>query len=465
MNKQANITEVDCALVGAGIMSTTLGVFLKEINPNLSLELIETLASEALESSGSLNNAGTGHAANCELNYTPLQPDGTVKISKALEVNVEFDLSRQFWSYLIKKGAIKDPTSFIHPVPHMSFVQGDEHVSFLKKRHAAMSAHHCFHGMEYSEDPNQIAQWAPLVIKGRDPQEKIAATRIISGADVSYGSLTSNLLNYLKTLNGFKASFLEKVTHLEREADGRWRLTIVNHQTGNTRLVKSKFVFLGAGGAALTLLQKSGIPESHGYAGFPVSGIWLRCDTQDIVSLHEAKVYGMPSVGSPPMSVPHMDTRIIDGKRSILFGPYAGFSTKFLKNGSWFDLIKSIRPGNIMPLMAVGLDNFALVKYLVQQVLLTKKQHFDVLREFYPNVNPKDWFIEVAGQRVQVIKKDKVKIGVMEFGTEIVESTDSSIVALLGASPGASTAVYIMIKVLEKMEPTGLLPNDWEVKI
>ena len=465
MNKQANITEVDCALVGAGIMSTTLGVFLKEINPNLSLELIETLASEALESSGSLNNAGTGHAANCELNYTPLQPDGTVKISKALEVNVEFDLSRQFWSYLIKKGAIKDPTSFIHPVPHMSFVQGDEHVSFLKKRHAAMSAHHCFHGMEYSEDPNQIAQWAPLVIKGRDPQEKIAATRIISGADVSYGSLTSNLLNYLKTLNGFKASFLEKVTHLEREADGRWRLTIVNHQTGNTRLVKSKFVFLGAGGAALTLLQKSGIPESHGYAGFPVSGIWLRCDTQDIVSLHEAKVYGMPSVGSPPMSVPHMDTRIIDGKRSILFGPYAGFSTKFLKNGSLFDLIKSIRPGNIMPLMAVGLDNFALVKYLVQQVLLTKKQHFDVLREFYPNVNPKDWFIEVAGQRVQVIKKDKVKIGVLEFGTEIVESTDSSIVALLGASPGASTAVYIMIKVLEKMEPTGLLPNDWEVKI
>lgn len=279
MNKQANITEVDCALVGAGIMSTTLGVFLKEINPNLSLELIETLASEALESSGSLNNAGTGHAANCELNYTPLQPDGTVKISKALEVNVEFDLSRQFWSYLIKKGAIKDPTSFIHPVPHMSFVQGDEHVSFLKKRHAAMSAHHCFHGMEYSEDPNQIAQWAPLVIKGRDPQEKIAATRIISGADVSYGSLTSNLLNYLKTLNGFKASFLEKVTHLEREADGRWRLTIVNHQTGNTRLVKSKFVFLGAGGAALTLLQKSGIPESHGYAGFPVSGIWLRCES------------------------------------------------------------------------------------------------------------------------------------------------------------------------------------------
>jgi len=465
LNNQNNISEVDCALVGAGIMSTTLGVFLKEVNPSLSIELVETLASEALESSGSWNNAGTGHAANCELNYTPLQADGTVNISKALEVNVEFDLSRQFWSYLIKKGAIKDPSSFINPVPHMSFVQGDEHVSFLKKRHAAMSAHHCFHGMEYSEDPNQIAEWVPLVMKGRDPKEKIAATRIISGADVSYGSLTTNLINYLKSLSGFKASFLEKVTHLKRETDGRWCLTVVNHQTGNTRFIKAKFVFLGAGGAALTLLQESGIPESHGYAGFPVGGIWLRCDDQEIVSQHEAKVYGMASVGSPPMSVPHLDTRIIDGKRSILFGPYAGFSTKFLKNGSWLDLFKSIRPGNILPLMAVGLSNFALVKYLVQQVMLTRKEHFDVLREFYPNVNPQNWVLEVAGQRVQIIKKDKSKIGILEFGTEIVESADSSIVALLGASPGASTAVFIMINVINKMEPTGLLPSDWKAKM
>ena len=446
-------------------MSTTLGVFLKEINPTMSIELVETLASEAQESSGSWNNAGTGHAANCELNYTPLQPDGSVSISKALEVNVEFDLSRQFWSYLVKNGAIKDASSFIHPVPHMSFVQGDEHVSFLKKRHAAMSAHHCFHGMEYSEEAGQIAQWAPLLISGRDPKEKIAATRIISGADVSYGSLTSNLLNYLKSLNGFKVSFLEQVVHLDHETDGRWCLTIKNHQTGDIRYVKAKFVFLGAGGAALTLLQKSGIPESQGYAGFPVGGIWLRCDVQDIASRHEAKVYGMASVGSPPMSVPHLDTRIIDGKRSILFGPYAGFSTKFLKSGSWFDLIKSIRLGNILPLIAVGLTNFSLVKYLVQQVLLTRKQHFDVLREFYPDVNPENWYIEVAGQRVQIIKKDKVKIGILEFGTEIVESADSSIVALLGASPGASTAVFIMIKVIEKMGPTGLLPSDWKTKM
>ena len=456
-----SITEVDCLLVGAGIMSTTLGVFLKEINPSLSVALIETLSSEAQESSNSWNNAGTGHAANCELNYTPLQPDGTVNISKALEVNIEFDLSRQLWSYLVKKGAIKNPSSFINPVPHMSFVEGDEHVSFLKKRHAALSAHHCFRGMEYSEDFDQIAQWAPLTIKGRDRKQKIAATRIISGADVSYGSLTSHLLAHLKSLNGFEVSFLEQVIHLKRESSGNWLVTVKNHQTGIHRFVKAKFVFLGAGGGALPLLQKSGIPESIGYAGFPVSGIWLRCDEQSVVSQHEAKVYGMASVGSPPMSVPHLDTRVIDGKRSLLFGPYAGFSTKFLKNGSWLDLFKSIRLQNLLPLAAVGATNLNLVKYLVGQVLQSKEDQFKTLKDYYPDVDPKDWYIEVAGQRVQIIKKDKLKTGVLEFGTEIVESKDSSMVALLGASPGASTAASIMIRVIERMTPTGLLPQDW----
>ena len=457
-----NVTEVDCLLVGAGIMSTTLGVFLKEIHPSLSVELVEKLASEAQESSNSWDNAGTGHAANCELNYTPLEPDGTVNISKALEVNVEFDLSRQLWSYLVKKGAIKDQASFINPVPHMSFVEGDDHVSFLKKRHAALSAHHCFHGMEYSEDFDQIAKWAPLTIKGRDPKQKIAATRIISGADVSYGSLTSHLLNYLKTQTGFKVAFLEEVTTLKRDYDKRWCVTIKNAQTGQARTVRAKFVFLGAGGGALPLLQKSGIPQADGYAGFPVSGIWLRCDVQDVVSQHEAKVYGMASVGSPPMSVPHLDTRVIDGKRSLLFGPYAGFSTKFLKYGSWLDLFKSIRFGNLLPLAAVGVSNLNLLKYLVGQVLQTKKDQFDTLRQYYPTVDPKDWTLKIAGQRVQIIKKDKVKTGILEFGTEIVESTDSSIVALLGASPGASTAASIMIDVVGKMPPTGLLPADWK---
>jgi malate dehydrogenase (quinone) len=446
-------------------MSTTLGVFLKELNPDLHIELIETASTEAQESSGSWNNAGTGHAANCELNYTPLQADGTVNISKALEVNEEFDLSRQFWSYLVKKGAIQDPASFIHPVPHMSFVQGDANVCFLKKRHAVMSAHHCWRDMEYSEDPVQIAKWIPLVIHGRDPQEKIAATHILSGADVSYGALTSNLLSHLNTLKNFKATFLEQVIALRRETDGFWCVTIKNQQTGNSRSVKARFVFLGAGGAALTLLQKSGISAAEGYAGLPVSGIWLRCDTPEVTEQHHAKVYGLAGPGSPPMSAPHLDTRLIDGRRSILFGPYAGISLKFLKKGSWLDFVQSLRPHNILPLIAVGLSNFALVKYLIGQILLTKNGQLNTLRAFYPKLNPKDWYLQTAGMRVQIIKKDLAKVGILEFGTEIVESADSSIVSLLGASPGASTSVCIMMNVIEKMGPTGLLPSHWKTKM
>jgi len=441
--------KVDVVLVGAGIMSTTLGVFLKELQPHLRLEMIERMPGEAQESSGAWNNAGTGHAANCELNYTPMRADGAVDIAKALEVNVEFDLSRQFWSYLIRKGAIATPDSFIHPVPHMSFVIGTDRQAFLKKRHAAMSAHHCYHGMEYTEDHSKIAEWAPLLMAGRDPKQPVAATRIVNGADVNYGALTRNLLDYLRKQDRFAVHFSEMVTDLQRLPGGGWRVEVKNETTGAKRSIDTHYVFLGAGGAALTLLQKSGIPEGDGFAGFPVSGIWLRCDKPEVVNRHTAKVYGMAAAGSPPMSVPHLDTRIIDGKRWLLFGPYAGFSTKFLKHGSLFDLPLSLRPDNILPLLAVARDNFPLEEYLVGQVFQSSGHRYKALREFYPEMKEADWHLSVAGQRVQIIKKDHARTGTLEFGTEIVASADSSIVALLGASPGASTAAWIMVHMLE----------------
>lgn len=449
MNDIRSDEEVDVALVGAGIMSATLGVFLKELQPHLKLEVIEQLPGEAQESSGAWNNAGTGHAANCELNYTPMGADGSIDIAKALHVNTEFDMSRQFWSYLIKKGAITSPEEFIHPVPHMSFVIGAERQDFLRKRHAAMSSHHCYHGMEYSEDHSQIAAWAPLMMEGRDPAQAVAATRIVTGADVNYGALTSSLLNYLKKQDDFVVRFSQSVVDLKRRPGGGWRLNVIDRTSGAQRSVNAKYIFLGAGGGTLPLLQKSGIPEAKGYAGFPVSGVWLRCGKPELAERHTAKVYGMAATGSPPMSVPHLDTRIIDNKRWLLFGPYAGFTTRFLKRGSLFDLPKSVRPDNILPLLAVARDNFPLEEYLIGQVLQRSSHRFDALREFYPQVDAADWEVSIAGQRVQIIRRDKVHTGKLEFGTEIVHSADSSIVALLGASPGASTAVSIMVHMLE----------------
>lgn len=443
---------IDVALIGGGIMSATLGTLLKQLEPGWNIQIFERLGEVALESSNPWNNAGTGHAALCELNYTPQRPDGTIDISSAVKVNEQFQVSRQFWAHLVTAGALPDPNAFISSTPHMSFVWGKENVEYLRKRHEALSDHPLFQGMEYSEDAEVIRGWAPLLIAGRKKSQPIAATHIAQGTDVDFGALTRHLTGYL-TDNGAKLTLERRVSGLKKLRNGSWRISL-RDEIGNTpRTETARFVFVGAGGHALKLLQKSGIREIRGFGGFPVSGEFLRTDNPEVVARHNAKVYGKAATGSPPMSVPHLDTRVVDGKASLMFGPYAGFSPKFLKTGSWFDLFGSIRWHNLVPMVAAGLGNLSLVSYLVGQLLASRESKLGALREFYPRAKQEDWYKITAGQRVQVIKKDAKKGGVLQFGTEVVASADGSIAGLLGASPGASTAVPIMLGLLERCFP------------
>ncbi len=457
--------ETDVLLIGGGIMSATLGTYLQELEPNWTITMVERLDALAEESSNGWNNAGTGHAALMELNYTPQNQDGSISIKKAIEINEAFRISRQFWAHQVETGVLSEPRSFINTVPHMSLVWGDENVNFLRARYKALQQSSLFRGMRYSENHDQIRQWAPLVMDGRDPQQKVAATRTEIGTDVNFGEITRQLITSLQKKENFSLKLGSEVRGIKRNADNTWNVTIANKNRGEEQVVKTKFIFIGAGGAALKLLQESGIPEAADYAGFPVGGQFLVSENPDVVNHHLAKVYGQASVGAPPMSVPHIDTRIIDGKRVVLFGPFATFSTRFLKNGSLWDLLGSTNSANFLPMVNVGLSNFGLVKYLVGQVLQNDDDRFDALCEYYPLAKKEDWRLWQAGQRVQIIKRNGKQRGVLRLGTEVVSDKEGTIAALLGASPGASTAAPIMLELMEKVFPEKVASPEWQATL
>src|SRR5699024_138679 len=442
-NKQ---TKRDVILIGAGIMSGTLGSLLKELAPDMEITVFEKLEGPGEESSNEWNNAGTGHSALCELNYTNEKPDGSLDIKKAIKINEQFQVSKQFWSYLVNKNLISNPEDFITPLPHMSLVHGKENVEFLRKRYNVLSNNPLFKGMDFSDDPETLKEWIPLIMKDRTVTEPIAATKIDSGTDVNFGALTRRLFDHLENEN-VDVNYRHSVEDIEQLSDGTWEVKVHDIDGEKLEYHTADFVFIGAGGGSLHLLQKTGIPEAKHIGGFPVSGLFMVCNNPDIIEQHHAKVYGKAKVGAPPMSVPHLDTRYIENKKSLLFGPFAGFSPKFLKTGSNMDLLDSVKPNNVFTMLAASAKEMKLTKYLVQQLMLSNDKRMEELREFIPNAKIEDWDIVIAGQRVQVIKdtEDGGK-GTLQFGTEVVNGADGTIAALLGASPGASTAVNIMLE-------------------
>ncbi|WP_181274577.1 malate:quinone oxidoreductase [Brevibacterium oceani] len=454
--------KVDVVLIGGGIMSATLGAMLTELQPDWDIRVYEKLDYVASESSDPWNNAGTGHAALCELNYTPEDSNGDIDLKKASTINQQFHHSRQYWSHLVDTGVLTDPKSFINPIPHVSYGRGEKGRDYIKRRYETMVRNPLFSQMEYSDDPATQAEWLPLMFEGRGPGQVNGISRTELGTDVDFGSLSHQLLSYIAD-KGATVRTSHQVSDLERASDG-WTLTVKDLLSHETHRIGAKFVFVGAGGGALPLLQKSGIPEGRGYGGFPVSGIFLRTSNPDVVAGHQAKVYGQAAQGAPPMSVPHLDTRVVDGKDYLMFGPYAGFSPKFLKKGRFTDLPFSVRGNNLATMLNVAKDNTDLVTYLLGELAATKKARFEAMHQFIPNIDPSDWEFIQAGQRVQVMKKDPKKGGVLQFGTELISSADGSIAALLGASPGASTAVPIMVNLLKTCFPRQYASWESDVK-
>ncbi|MFK4837810.1 malate:quinone oxidoreductase [Microbacterium sp. ZW T2_14] len=453
---------VDVLLIGGGIMSATLGTLLQQLQPDLKIAVFERLSDVAQESSNPWNNAGTGHAALCELNYMPEGKDGTVDPAKAISINEQFQQSRQLWSSLVEAGVLDAPSTFINSTPHMTFVRGEKDVAYLKKRYEALKDEPLFAGIEYSEDSRVINQWAPLLMQKRRKGEPFAATRMPAGTDVDFGALTHQLMDKLAE-NGADVRLNTEVRRLKRLPDGTWRVKYRRTVGRTPGEIRAKFVFVGAGGWALKLLQRSGIPEIAGYGVFPIGGQFLKTSNPAVVAQHKAKVYSQASVGAPPMSVPHLDTRVVDGEASLLFGPFATFSPKFLKSGSWFDIVGQVRPHNLGPMLKVAWDNPSLITYLVGELLKNHAKKVDSLRVFMPTAKDEDWHIIQAGQRAQVMKKDPEKGGVLQFGTEVVTGADGTIAGLLGASPGASTAVSIMLGLLKTCFPDRI--DAWEPRL
>ncbi|NLU84424.1 malate:quinone oxidoreductase [Rhodococcus sp. HNM0569] len=440
-------SETDILLIGGGIMSTTLAAMLALDEPTRRITLVERAGSLAAESSSAWNNAGTGHSGYCELNYMPdpEDPRGPQAVADL------YARTRDWWSALERRGLL-DTADFLHPTPHIDLVFGNRDVEYLRRRFATLVRDPRFRDMEYTEDPDVIAQWAPLTMRGRHAPEPMAATRHRHGTDIDFGALTRTLGELVARSGGTIATSHE-VRRLYRRAEGGWTVTGKNTKDGGAFRIHAAFVFVGAGGRALRLLQQGGVPEVRGYGVLPVGAGFFRCSRAEVVEHHEGKVYGQADVGAPPMSVPHLDKRMVDGRGHVMFGPYAMFSTRLLKHGSLVDFFATLQWHNLPVLAAALRDNLGLVRYLIGQLLASDRRKFAQLRRFYPEADRDHWEFFAAGQRAQLVTPDPDRGGALRSGTELVMSEDRSIAGLLGASPGASVAVPAMEDLVRECFP------------
>jgi malate dehydrogenase (quinone) len=437
---------MNVVIVGAGIMGTTFAVLAKEMAPDLDITILERLDSAGAGNSSAFWNAGTGHEANCELNYTPVDEE-VISVEKALKIHAQFNVAKQFWAYLVEKGVMKDPKTFINQTRHCTIVS-ESAIEELRLRFSEMSAHHFFEHMRYSEDFDEIKSWIPYTMDERPRDEKMAATVVETGTDVNFGALTEQMAAHAVNDLGVRIEYGTHVKRVHKSPTGRWIIEAVTR--GEPVQHRADVLFVGAGGGAFPLLKKSHLPFVHRFAGFPVGGRFLQAPIrEDQADYYRAKTYGKAKVGAPPMSVPHLDLRVVDGKHYLLFGPFASFNLVLERGRGFLDYLRSIRLHDIPNLLNVTLEHFALVKYLVSETFKGEKSMLAELDEFAPGLSRKfDWKPINAGQRVQIIRD-----GDLQMGTEILVSRDKTYGTLLGASPGASVSPEVMLRCLEQLLP------------
>eukprot|EP00928_Gymnodinium_smaydae_P063003 TRINITY_DN46711_c0_g1_i1.p1 TRINITY_DN46711_c0_g1~~TRINITY_DN46711_c0_g1_i1.p1 ORF type:complete len:582 (-),score=59.30 TRINITY_DN46711_c0_g1_i1:383-2128(-) len=466
------IKEIDVVCIGAGIMSATVALLLQELEPSWKIIMYERLHAVAEESSNGWNNAGTGHSGFMEPNYTkPVRShDGTLRsvtLDKVELICEQFLYSRLYWDYLVKQDLLPDPSTFIHQTDHIAIGIGKDQCDFIMKRFETLQTVDLFDGMEIAlpEEKGKQAMWAPLICTGRNPHEPICMTRSTMGTDVDYGALTKAKVAAFLKLGGDLRLFTS-VSGLRKEGNG-WIVTSRSTSTGRgVRKVKAKFVFVGAGGWALLMLQKAGIPQVRGYMALPVTADWAVCQNPEVVARHHVKVYAPSAPGAPPMSMPHLNYRQIGGKEVLLFGPFGSLTFKFLRSGSNFDALKALRYHNIFPTIGALVRNFRLATMLIKDVFKSGRHKLAEIRHYYPLADPEDWTLIPAGVRAQIIKKDpKSGRGMLQFGTDVVASSDGSICGVLGASPGASTCVAIALDTLEKCFRAKPRFAEWSPKL